>query len=394
MREYERVRVAIIRGGTSKGVYIMGNELPQDPGLRDRVILNIFGSPDIRQINGLGGADPLTSKCAIINPSQRDDADVDYTFAYVGVEKGTVDYAGNCGNISSGVGPFAVDEGLVKAAEPVTVVRIFNTNTNKVIEAEVPVRDGKALTEGDLAIDGVPGTGAKILLNFLNSGGSKTGKLLPTGNAVDQVKLKDGQFIRASIVDAATPVIFVQAADMGFTGKELPNDTQNKPEILENMEELRCICAEMIGLTSHRSNASKESPAVPKVAIVAPPSNYTNSSGVEINSEDVDLLARTKALAVMHKAYAITGGICLAAAALISGTVVNQVVSKRAIDTGAVRLGHPAGILEFDMEIATSSGGDLYLHKAAVVRTARRIMDGYVYVPFKIYWGEINKTTK
>ena len=196
MREYERIRAAIIRGGTSKGVYLLASELPKDPAVRDQVILAIYGSPDPRQINGLGGADPLTSKVAIIARSARPDADVDYTFGYVGIDKAVVDYDGNCGNISQGVGPFAVDEGLVPVNEPITKVRIFNTNTKKVIEAAVPVRDGKALTEGDFLVNGVPGTGAKIVLNFVNSGGSKTGKLLPTGNVVDKMELQDGRTIQ------------------------------------------------------------------------------------------------------------------------------------------------------------------------------------------------------
>ena len=192
MREYERIRTAIIRGGTSKGLYLMENELPKDPVRRDQVILALYGSPDARQIDGLGGADPLTSKVAIIKPSLREDADIDYTFGQVSIEQPLVDYNSNCGNISSGVGPFAIDEGLVPAVEPITTVRIFNTNTQKIIEAEVPVRDGKALTEGDCVIPGVPGSGAKIMLNFLDSGGSKTGKLLPTGNPRDTIQLSDG----------------------------------------------------------------------------------------------------------------------------------------------------------------------------------------------------------
>src|SRR5579862_1583024 len=195
MRDFERIRAAVIRGGTSKGVYLLAQDLPRDPALRDKVILAIFGSPDSRQINGLGGADPLTSKVAIIGRSSRADADVDYTIGYVGVDTAVVDYEGNCGNISQGVGPFAVDEGLVPVVEPFTVVRIFNTNTKKIIEAEVPVCGGRAVTEGDFVAEGVPGTGAKIVMNFVNSAGSKTGKLLPTGNVIDRIQLADGRSV-------------------------------------------------------------------------------------------------------------------------------------------------------------------------------------------------------
>jgi len=179
MGEYVKIPALLMRGGTSKGVYLMMEDLPEDAALRDKAILAIYGSPDVRQINGIGGADPLTSKVALIAPSKRENIDVDYTFGYVGIKEAIVDYEGNCGNMSSGVGPFAIGKGLVPAEEPITKVRIYNTNTKKVIEAHIPVKDGEVITTGNYSIDGVPGTGAKIVLNFLNSGGSKTGKQLP-----------------------------------------------------------------------------------------------------------------------------------------------------------------------------------------------------------------------
>jgi methylitaconate Delta-isomerase len=385
MREFERIRAAIIRGGTSKGVYLLASELPKDPAVRDQVILAIYGSPDPRQINGLGGADPLTSKVAIIARSARPDADVDYTFGYVGIDKAVVDYDGNCGNISQGVGPFAVDEGLVPVNEPITKVRIFNTNTKKVIEAAVPVRDGKALTEGDFLVNGVPGTGAKIVLNFVNSGGSKTGKLLPTGNVVDKMALQDGRSIRVSLVDAANPAVFVQAAEIGFTGKELPKDTGANPKILELMEEIRVNAALMMKIVP---SPDKVSPAVPKVAFVAPPQDYVTSAGKTIRAADCDLLARTKALAVMHKAYAVTGGICVGAAALIEGTVVNEVAGPQAKTSGVVRVGHPSGVSDFVITVTKKPSGEFELTQSGVAGTSRRIMDGFVYVPRKVFFPE------
>jgi hypothetical protein len=385
MREYERIRAAIIRGGTSKGVYLLASDLPKDPAVRDQVILAIYGSPDPRQINGLGGADPLTSKVAIIARSARPDADVDYTFGYVGIDKAVVDYDGNCGNISQGVGPFAVDEGLVPVNEPITKVRIFNTNTKKVIEAAVPVKDGKALTEGEFFVNGVPGTGAKIVLNFVNSGGSKTGKLLPTGNVVDKMELQDGRTIRVSLVDAANPAVFVQAAEIGFTGKELPKDTAANPEILDLMEEIRVKAALMMRLAS---SSNRVSPAVPKVAFVAPPQEYVTSTGKTIHAADCDLLARTKALAVMHKAYAVTGGICVGAAALIEGTVVSEVVGSQAKTSGTVRVGHPSGVSDFVITVIKKPSGEFELTKSGVAGTSRRIMDGYVYVPRKVFFPD------
>jgi hypothetical protein len=385
MREHERIRAAIIRGGTSKGVFLLASELPEDPGLRDRIILSIFGSPDPRQINGLGGADPLTSKVAIIAPSRREDADVDYTVGYVGIDQAVVDYAGNCGNISQGVGPFAVDEGLVPVTEPVTRVLIFNTNTQRIIEADVPVKDGKAVTEGDFAIHGVPGTGAKIVLNFVNSGGSKTGKLLPTGNVVDTLQLNDGRILTVSLVDAANPAVFARAVDIGLTGRELPKDTITNPQILAVMEEIRVKAAVMMNLAP---TPERVSPAVPKVAFVASPQDYETITGERIAAAQCDLLARTKALAVMHKAYAVTGGICVSAAALIPGTVVHAVTGPRAKVAGVVRVGHPSGVWEFIVAVSRKPSGEFELTRSAIAGTARRIMDGYVYVPRKIFFPD------
>ncbi|AIF50384.1 2-methylaconitate cis-trans isomerase PrpF family protein [Pelosinus sp. UFO1] len=381
MGEYLKIPAVLMRGGTSKGVYLMQSDLPADSGLRDQVILAIYGSPDIRQINGVGGADPLTSKVAIIAPSTRENVDVDYTFGYVGIKDAVVDYEGNCGNMSSGVGPFAIQQGLVAITEPITKVRIYNTNTKKIIEAEIPVKDGEVVTEGDYAIDGVPGTGAKIVLNFLNSGGSKTGKLLPTGNVVDEIVLKDGKKVRVSLVDAANPSVFIKATDIGLTGIELPKDTEANPEILEIMEDIRTTAAVMMGLATSKDAVG---PAVPKVAFVSAPKDYFTINGVGVKAKDIDLVARTKALAVMHKAYAVTGGICVSTAALIEGTVVNEIVGEQAKVRGTVRLGHPSGILDFEINLE-KNGEKWQLDKAGVSRTARPIMDGHVYVSRRVF---------
>lgn len=385
MGEYVKIPTMLMRGGTSKGVYLMLSHLPEDAQTRDKVILDIYGSPDARQINGLGGADPLTSKVALVAPSKRKDADVDYTFGYVGIKDPIIDYEGNCGNISSGVGPFAIMQGLVPATEPVTKVKIYNTNTKKVIEAEIQVKDGEVVTQGDYAIAGVPGTGAKIVLNFLDSAGSKTGKLLPTGNVVDEITLYDGRKVRASLVDAANPSVFVKAEDIGFTGKELPQDTETNPEILNLMEDIRTTAAVMMGLAESKATAS---PAVPKVALVAAPQEYPTVSGKVIQAADIDLVARTKAMDVMHKTYAVTGGICVGTAALIEGTVVNEIVGPKAKAVGEVRIGHPSGILEVFVDIKKASDGNWDLQTAGVCRTAKPIMEGEVYVSQKAY-GEV-----
>ncbi len=376
MNESNRIRAAVIRGGTSKGVFVHARDLPTDPAARDRVILSIFGSPDPRQIDGLGGADPLTSKVAIVESSSRSDSDVDYTLGYVGIEKGLVDYQGNCGNISQGVGPFAVDEGLVPAVEPLTPVRIFNTNTGKRMVAEVPVRDGRAVSEGGYSIHGVPGTGARIIVNFLDASGSKTGSLLPTGNVVDTIDVKGCGPVEVSLVDAAAPAIFARAADVGLTARELPDDCERDRRILAVMDEIRVQGALMMKLAP---DADSVSPAIPKVGIVAPADDYRTIGGETVLGSACDLLARTLAFGVLHKAYAVTGGICLSAAARIEGTVVEQVTRTAAGDGGVVRVGHPSGVSSFLIQVeATDSGFELT--KAAVAGTARRIMDGQVYV--------------
>lgn len=381
MAEYVKVPAMFMRGGTSKGVYLMLQDLPDDQQTREQVILAIYGSPDSRQINGMGGADPLTSKVALIAPSKRSNVDVDYTFGYVGIDKAEVDYDGNCGNISSGVGVFAIMSGLVAAKEPRTTVRIYNTNTNKVIEAQVAVKDGEPITRGDYVIAGVPGSGAKIELNFPDSAGSKTGKLLPTGNVVDEIVLKSGKTIKASLVDAANPAIFVKACDLGLSGRELPADALDCPQIIEMMEDVRTTGAVLMGLAKSKQEVGA---AVPKVAFVAPPQNYMSAENTLIEAQTVDLLARTLALSVMHKTYAVTGGICLATAALIEGTVVNEVLSEQAKACGEVRIGHPAGVLEVFVDISKAEHGEWQLHKAGVCRTARPIMQGHVYVPAEL----------
>jgi 2-methylaconitate cis-trans-isomerase PrpF len=377
MREYERIRAAVIRGGTSKGVFLLANDLPGDAVVRDQVILAIFGSPDQRQINGIGGGDSLTSKVAIIARSSRPDADVDYTVGHVAVDKAVVDYEANCGNISQGVGPFAVDEGLVAVTEPVTVVRIFNTNTQKMIEAEVPVRDGKAVVEGDFVVPGVPGSGAKIVLNFVNSGGSKTGKLLPTGNVQDRMPLADGRTVRVSLVDAGNPFVFVQAVSLGLTGRELPVEVNGDGRTLAVMEEIRVRAAVMMGLAA--------SAAVPKVAFVAAPQDYVTIAGKAVAAEECDLVARSKSFAGLHKAYAVTGGLCVGAAALIEGSVVHEVVDSRIRESGVARVGHPSGVTPYLVTVVKRAAGDFELTKSAMAGTARRIMDGFVYVPSGVF---------
>jgi len=374
------VPCSIMRGGTSKGVFFKENDIPPKGPLRDKLILRVFGSPDIRQIDGLGGANSLTSKVAIIGPSQREEADIDYTFGQVSVTDPVIDWVGNCGNISSAVGLFAIDEGLVKISEPFTTVRIFNTNTSKVINARIPVKDLKILSEGDFQIPGVPLPGAKILLEFINPSGSVTGKLLPTGNPKDKVDLGEKGVFTVSVVDAGNPVVFLLPKEIGLTGTELPVEVEQMSEILKLIEEIRSIVAEKIGIVTDRKLATKISPAIPKIGFISECKDYKSSDGKLILEKDIDLVARLASMQKMHRAYMVTGAVCTAVASKIRGTVVEEVMGVEAIKSNVLRIGHPYGVM--DAEITCDySGKSMIIEKIGIYRTARKIMDGYAYIP-------------
>lgn len=378
MSQTVKVPCVIHRGGTSKGIYLKPSDLPENKAERDQLICKIFGSPDVRQIDGLGGADPLTSKLAIVGPSSRPDADVDYTFGQVSTTDEYIDYSGNCGNISAGVGPFAIDEGMVKVTEGITTVRINNTNTGRIIVAEVPTVDGKASVVGDHAIAGVPGTGAKIMLDYSDTAGAVTGKLLPTGNSTDVLDIEGFGKLTVSIVDAANVVIFVRAKDIGLTGIETPKELGNNPDALKLLEKIRGTAAVKIGMAKDLDDALKRIPAFPMLAFVSPATDYNDfTTGKLIKAADVDFVSRLMFMQVMHKTYAGTGTICTGVASKIPGTVVNELIT--AIDKPLVRFGHPAGVIQVEV-VANEQGGNVTLKRAAMSRTARRIMDGNVYV--------------
>jgi 2-methylaconitate cis-trans-isomerase PrpF len=376
--EMEMLRCSIVRGGTSKGVFIMKNELPKNPAERDAVIRAIYGSPDIRQIDGLGGADVLTSKLAIISPASRPDADVDYTFGQVSFETDFVDYGGNCGNISSAVGPFAIDEGLVEPVEPVTTVRIHLTNSNNILVAEVPVKNGKAMVDGDFAIDGCPGTGARITLDWSDVAGGITGKLLPTGNTKDTITAA-GQSYTVSIVDAGNPVVFIHAADLGMQGTESPGEIEANKPLMDTIEQIRGQAAVLCGMVETAAEAKTKSPYAPFFAIVSPPADYKTISGTEVKAGEVDLVSRLLFMLKMHKTYPVTGTVCTGAAVRVPGSVAWDVLREEAKSRVTVHIGHPGGIIPVEAE-GTVVDGQVKVTRLGVYRTARRIMDGYVYV--------------
>lgn len=359
--------------------------MPSDPLTRDKVIRAIFGSPDVRQIDGLGGADPLTSKLCIIGPPTREGTDVDYTFAQVSISTDVVDFTGNCGNLSFCVGPFAIDEGLVRPHEPISKVRIHQVNTKCVLYAEVPVKNGKASVNGDYKIDGVPGTGAKIMLDFRDTAGSITHRLLPTNHERDTLKVDDVGDVEVSIVDAGIPVVFLRAERMGLKGTETPKEIESVPGLLAKIEDIRGKAAEIIGLVDDPEKAATVIPYAPFIAMVSGSADYVDHvSGRIVRKNEVDFLSRLLFMQVMHKAYPVTGTVCTGAAARIPGTIVNEVISREAESRMEIRIGHPAGIIEIEASVE-GSGRGTRLTRAAVGRTARRIMDGYVYVRSNIY---------
>jgi len=377
----ELIRCCIMRGGTSKAVFFLKNDLPKNEELRDKIIQRVFGAPDVREIDGLGGADPLTSKVAIIGPPTRKDCDIDYLFGQVNMVEPMIDYVGNCGNISSAVGPFAIDEGLVEAVEPITRVRIHQVNTNSVIIADVPVKGNKAEVEGTHAIPGVPGTGAKIVLDFADSAGAITGKLLPTGNVTDILHVEGVGDIEVSLVDAANPLVFIRAKDLGLTGSETPQEIDSDAELLTKIEKIRSFAAEKIGLVDDWRKATSERPYIPFFAICALPISYEDwTTDQQVNENSMDLSVRLLFMQQMHKTYPVTGTICTVAAAMIPGTIANQVARQGIIERGEVRIGHPAGIIISEGKVDNEKG-TFVLKKATVDRTARCLMKGYAYIP-------------
>jgi len=375
-----RIPCVIYRGGTSKGVFIKRNDLPPDTALRDRLLLAIFGSPDPRQIDGLGGSDPLTSKFALIGPSTHSRADVDYKFAQVSPDKPIVDWIGNCGNISSAVGPYSIDEGFVDASEPETTIRIHQVNMDRIIIAKVPVEGGKAKVEGDFSIAGVPGTGSEIELDFYDFGGSTTGKLLPTGNTKDRLDVEGVGRVELSVVDAANPVVFLRASEVGMNGIETPREIDTSRPLLDRIERIRGTVAELIGLVKDWKEASMKSPYIPFIAFVNDPMPYSDwTTGEKIEQEQIDLVSRLIFMGVAHKAYPVTGTVATGVAAKVPGTVVNDVARSESMDRKEVRIGHPAGIISPKVDVR-EKGNQFTIKQAAVGRTARRIMEGYVYV--------------
>ena len=347
----------LMRGGTSKGLYFRKEDLPADKDAVDRVLLAAYGSPDPRQIDGVGGATTLTSKAVIVSPSEEPDVDVDYLFAQVTVDRPFVDYGPTCGNMLAGVGPFAIESGLVPAEDGETRVRIRQVNTGGLVEAVVQTPGGRVNYEGDSAIDGVPGTAAPVVLNFSNVVGSKTGALFPSGHAREEI---DG--IQVTLVDAAMPVMALHASAAGISGYESAAELDANKELFARLEGLRLEAGRRMGLGDVTGKV------MPKIDLVAPPRN-----GGTFASR---YLVPTRT----HEAHAVTGAIAMSAAAVVPGTVVNDVAEGVEGDAPRITIEHPTGTIDLALKLRRD-GDSVEIETAGVVRTARLLFSGNVLVP-------------
>jgi probable AcnD-accessory protein PrpF len=389
-----KIAATYMRGGTSKGVFFRLQDLPEAarvPGkARDALLLRVIGSPDPygKQIDGMGGATSSTSKTVILSKSAKADHDVDYLFGQVSIDKAFVDWSGNCGNLSAAVGAFAISGGLVDAArvprDGVAVVRIWQANIGKTIIAHVPMTHGEVQETGDFELDGVTFPAAEVQLEFMDPAADEEGagagaskSMFPTGNLVDDLEVPGVGTFKATMINAGIPTIFVNAADIGYTGTELQDAINGDPQALARFETIRAYGALRMGLIKHIDEAAQRQ-HTPKVAFVAPPAAYTSSSGKQVGAGDTDLLVRALSMGKLHHAMMGTAAVAIGTAAAVPGTLVNLAAGGGA--RNAVRFGHPSGTLRVGAE-ATSNGGEWSVTKAIMSRSARVLMEGWVRVP-------------
>ena len=378
------IRCSIVRGGTSKGVFFLDHDVPPPGAARDALLKRVMGTPDVMQIDGLGGTHIVTSKIAIIGRSDREDADVDYTFAQVEMSRDVIDYGGNCGNISAGVGPFSIDAGLVRSDpnSETTLVRIFNTNTQRVLRAHVPVQNGRAKVKGNVSIAGVPGTGAGVFMDYSTTGGGLTGRTMPTGNRRDEIALEDGSKVEITMCDFSNPYIFVRASDVGATCDEHPEAINHNKALIDRCREIRGKAAQLAGLVSDWRKVDDERALFPALTFIAGPGDYADMRGKTMAAGSMDLKVRMLFMNTCHHSVAGTGTMCTSAASRIPGSVVNQVIGEAAAKREDLRLAHPLGVTEVGV-VSRPANNEMGVEfeRLGFMRTARKIMDGTVYVP-------------
>ena len=363
------------RGGTSKGVFFHARDLPTSRAEIDPIVLAVLGTPDPygRQLNGMGGGISSLSKAVIIGPSTHPDADVDYTFIQVAVDRPMTDWSGNCGNLSSVVGPYAIDEGLVKVQDGEATVRFHQTNTKKIIHARFRVENGRAVVAGDMDIPGVAGTAAPVRLDFVNPGGATTGKLLPTGNVLDTIMIEGHGAFVASMIDASHPTVFVRASDFGLTGIESPDAIEADDRLMALLDVVRRRAGVIMGLGDTPESVELMSP---RIAMVAAPQAFT-AIDKSLFDDRHDIATRMISMEKPHRAVPLASALCLAVACRIEGTLPNQLARKS--DPGApIRVGNPSGVLAFGADVRHDGGW--VADSVGVYRTARCLMKGAVSV--------------
>ncbi|ERS14002.1 3-methylitaconate isomerase [Alcanivorax sp. PN-3] len=381
-----KIPATYMRGGTSKGVFFNLKDLPEAarvPGeARDKLLLRVIGSPDPygKHTDGMGGATSSTSKTVILSKSEKPDHDVDYLFGQVSIDQPFIDWSGNCGNLTAAVGSFAISNGLVDPARipenGTVVVRIWQANIEKTIIAHVPVTNGAVQETGDFELDGVTFPAAEVRIEFMDPADGD-GAMFPTGNRVDELDIPGIGTLEATLINAGIPTIFVNAADIGYTGTELQGDINEDAEALARFETIRAHGAVRMGLIKDVSEAAARQ-HTPKVAFVAPPAGYTSSSGKVVSADDVDLLVRALSMGKLHHAMMGTAAVAIGTAAAIPGTLVNLAAGGG--ERNAVRFGHPSGTLRVGAE-AAEVNGEWTATKAIMSRSARVLMEGWVRVP-------------
>lgn len=365
------------RGGSSKGVFFHARDLPADRAAIEPIILSVIGSPDPngRQLNGMGGGISSLSKAVIIAPSSHPDADVDYTFIQVAVDAAECVWDGVCGNLSSAVGPFAVEEGLVSPpADGEVTVRIHETSTGKIIHSRFQARDGKPVVRGDFQIAGVAGSGDMIRLDYRDPGGALTGKLLPTGNVIDYIDMGDGTTVEASMVDSSNACVFIEAASVGLTGTERPEAIEADAGVMARLDAIRRRAGVMMGM-----GATPEALGMfnPRIAVVSAPADFTSLDGDLQPAASHDIATRMLSMGRPHRAVPLASALCLGVAVRIEGTLPNRLATKG--DGVTVRVGNPSGVIAVGAEVAQDRLG-WRAESAASFRTARRLMQGQVAV--------------
>ena len=377
MRAFKTV---FMRGGTSKGCMFRKEDLPDDRLEWDSIFLQVMGDPDPKQIDGMGGTVSSNNKIVVVWKSEENDVDVEYLVGQVIVGKGLVDYKSNCGNMTAAVGPFAVEEGMVDIIKPITTVRMLNRNTDKYIHVTVPI-DPETDTfaqDGDCSIAGVDGTAAELKVKFMDPAGSKTGVLLPTGKFLDVLEIPGFGPLEATIIDVSNPMVIVYAKDIGLTGTELPEEINSNEVISTLLEKIRGTACCRMGFAKNLEDATVNSPAVPKVGFVTNPKSYTDIAGQQVEAENMDICTRVISVFKCHKACPLTSASAISVAAALKGSVVDKVLRSMELVEN-VRIGHPSGIMTMYPEL-TEKNGELELPSVGVQRTARRIMDGTVYI--------------